>query len=181
MRLKQGAMDRRHRLLRRPGGDGQTLARAGGAAAARHRSERRLRRQAARTRRRSGRSRPRSATSCRSSSAAASAISTPSRSYLDDGVSYVIIGTAAVKTPGFLHDACTAFPGHVMVAPGRQGRQSRGGRLVEDDRPRSARSREEVPGLRRGGDHLHRHRARRHADRRQHRCHRDARARARSR
>ena len=36
--------------------------------------------------------------------------------YLDQGVSYVIIGTAAVKTPGFLHDACTAFSGHVMVA-----------------------------------------------------------------
>jgi len=36
--------------------------------------------------------------------------------YLDDGVSYVIVGTAAVKTPGFLHDACYAFPGHVMVA-----------------------------------------------------------------
>jgi phosphoribosylformimino-5-aminoimidazole carboxamide ribotide isomerase len=36
--------------------------------------------------------------------------------YLDDGVSYVIIGTAAVKTPGFLHEACGAFPGHVMVA-----------------------------------------------------------------
>ena len=35
---------------------------------------------------------------------------------LDSGVSYVIIGTAAVKTPGFLHEACTAFPGHVMVA-----------------------------------------------------------------
>jgi phosphoribosylformimino-5-aminoimidazole carboxamide ribotide isomerase len=37
-------------------------------------------------------------------------------SLLDSGVSYVIIGTAAVKTPGFLHDACTAFSGHVMVA-----------------------------------------------------------------
>ena len=36
--------------------------------------------------------------------------------YLDQGMSYVIIGTAAVKTPGFLHDACTAFAGHVMVA-----------------------------------------------------------------
>jgi phosphoribosylformimino-5-aminoimidazole carboxamide ribotide isomerase len=35
---------------------------------------------------------------------------------LDSGASYVIIGTAAVKTPGFLHNACTAFPGHVMVA-----------------------------------------------------------------
>jgi phosphoribosylformimino-5-aminoimidazole carboxamide ribotide isomerase len=36
--------------------------------------------------------------------------------YLDDGVSYVIIGTAAVKNPGFLHDACGAFPGHIFVA-----------------------------------------------------------------
>jgi len=36
--------------------------------------------------------------------------------YLDHGVAYVIIGTAAVKTSGFLHDACTAFGGHVMVA-----------------------------------------------------------------
>lgn len=35
---------------------------------------------------------------------------------IDLGVGYVIIGTAAVKTPGFLHEACTAFPGHVMVA-----------------------------------------------------------------
>ena len=36
--------------------------------------------------------------------------------YLDDGVSYVIIGTAAVKNPGLLHDACSAFPGHIFVA-----------------------------------------------------------------
>ncbi|MEI8035724.1 MAG: 1-(5-phosphoribosyl)-5-[(5-phosphoribosylamino)methylideneamino]imidazole-4-carboxamide isomerase [Betaproteobacteria bacterium] len=35
--------------------------------------------------------------------------------YLDSGIRYVIIGTAAVKTPGFLQDACTAFAGHVMV------------------------------------------------------------------
>lgn len=35
--------------------------------------------------------------------------------YLDDGISYVIIGTAAVKSPGFLHDACGAFPGHIIV------------------------------------------------------------------
>src|SRR6185369_6247317 len=33
--------------------------------------------------------------------------------YLDDGVSYVLIGTAAVKNPGFLHDACSAFGGHI--------------------------------------------------------------------
>src|SRR5213075_2560706 len=35
--------------------------------------------------------------------------------YLDDGISYVIIGTAAVKNPGLLHDACYAFPGHIIV------------------------------------------------------------------
>ncbi|OVE50642.1 1-(5-phosphoribosyl)-5-[(5-phosphoribosylamino)methylideneamino]imidazole-4-carboxamide isomerase [Chromobacterium violaceum] len=35
--------------------------------------------------------------------------------YLDMGLAYVIIGTAAVKTPGFLHDACDAFPGQVIV------------------------------------------------------------------
>ena len=36
-------------------------------------------------------------------------------SYIDAGVGYVIIGTAAVKNPGFLHDACYAFPGHIIV------------------------------------------------------------------
>jgi phosphoribosylformimino-5-aminoimidazole carboxamide ribotide isomerase len=35
--------------------------------------------------------------------------------YIDAGVAYVIIGTAAVKNPGFLQDACTAFPGHIIV------------------------------------------------------------------
>lgn len=35
--------------------------------------------------------------------------------YLDSGISYVIIGTAAVKNPGFLHDACSAFGGHIIV------------------------------------------------------------------
>jgi len=34
---------------------------------------------------------------------------------LDAGLTYVIIGTAAVKNPGFLHDACVAFPGHIIV------------------------------------------------------------------
>ncbi len=35
--------------------------------------------------------------------------------YLDGGIAYVIIGTAAVKNPGFLHDACGAFGGHIIV------------------------------------------------------------------
>src|SRR4029077_20818696 len=36
--------------------------------------------------------------------------------YLDDGVSYIVIGTAAVKNPGFLHEATDASPGHSIVA-----------------------------------------------------------------
>jgi phosphoribosylformimino-5-aminoimidazole carboxamide ribotide isomerase len=36
-------------------------------------------------------------------------------SYLDAGVTYVVIGTAAVRNPGFLSDACYAFPGHVIA------------------------------------------------------------------
>ena len=35
--------------------------------------------------------------------------------YLEMGLSYVIIGTAAVKNPGFLQDACVEFPGHIIV------------------------------------------------------------------
>ncbi|PTQ85062.1 1-(5-phosphoribosyl)-5-[(5-phosphoribosylamino)methylideneamino]imidazole-4-carboxamide isomerase [Nitrosomonas ureae] len=35
--------------------------------------------------------------------------------YLDDGISYIIIGTAAIKIPGFLQDACNAFPGQIMA------------------------------------------------------------------
>ena len=36
-------------------------------------------------------------------------------SYLDAGVTYIVIGTAAVKNPGFLSDACYAFPGHIVA------------------------------------------------------------------
>ena len=43
--------------------------------------------------------------------------------YLDLGVSYVIIGTAAVRTPGFLSEACSAFPGNVIVGlDGKDGK-----------------------------------------------------------
>ncbi|QKV54263.1 1-(5-phosphoribosyl)-5-[(5-phosphoribosylamino)methylideneamino]imidazole-4-carboxamide isomerase [Comamonas antarctica] len=35
--------------------------------------------------------------------------------YIDAGMRYLIIGTAAVKNPGFLQDACTAFAGHIIV------------------------------------------------------------------
>jgi phosphoribosylformimino-5-aminoimidazole carboxamide ribotide isomerase len=36
-------------------------------------------------------------------------------SYIDAGVTWVVIGTAAVKNPGFLSDACYAFPGHIIA------------------------------------------------------------------
>ena len=35
--------------------------------------------------------------------------------YLAAGVSYVIIGTKAVKEPAFVSEMCRAFPGHVIV------------------------------------------------------------------
>ena len=35
--------------------------------------------------------------------------------YIDAGMQYVIIGTAAIKNPGFLQEACTAFAGHIIV------------------------------------------------------------------
>jgi phosphoribosylformimino-5-aminoimidazole carboxamide ribotide isomerase len=47
--------------------------------------------------------------------------------YLDDGISYVIIGTAAVKNPGFLKDACSAFGGHIIV-----GLDARDGKVATD-------------------------------------------------
>jgi phosphoribosylformimino-5-aminoimidazole carboxamide ribotide isomerase len=47
--------------------------------------------------------------------------------YLDDGLTYVIIGTAAVKNPGFLHDACGAFPGHIIV-----GLDAKDGKVATD-------------------------------------------------
>ena len=47
--------------------------------------------------------------------------------YLDDGISYIVIGTAAVKNPGFLHDACSAFPGHIWV-----GLDAREGKVATD-------------------------------------------------
>ena len=37
------------------------------------------------------------------------------RHYLDAGVSYVILGTKAVKEPEFVGGACAEFPGHIIV------------------------------------------------------------------
>ncbi|KAK0330490.1 hypothetical protein LTR94_032636, partial [Friedmanniomyces endolithicus] len=40
---------------------------------------------------------------------------------------YIIVGTAAVKNPGFLHDACGAFPGHIIV-----GLDAKDGKVATD-------------------------------------------------
>lgn len=47
--------------------------------------------------------------------------------YIDAGISYVIIGTAAVKNPGFLKDACSAFGGHIIV-----GLDAKDGKVATD-------------------------------------------------
>ena len=47
--------------------------------------------------------------------------------YLDAGLRYVIIGTAAVRNPGFLQDACTAFGGHILV-----GLDAKDGKVATD-------------------------------------------------
>jgi phosphoribosylformimino-5-aminoimidazole carboxamide ribotide isomerase len=47
--------------------------------------------------------------------------------YLDDGIGYVVIGTAAVKNPGFMKDACSAFGGHVIV-----GLDAKDGKVATD-------------------------------------------------
>mgnify|MGYP002039291937 len=47
--------------------------------------------------------------------------------YIDAGIRYVIIGTAAVKNPGFLQDACSAFGGHIIV-----GLDAKDGKVATD-------------------------------------------------
>lgn len=47
--------------------------------------------------------------------------------YIDAGMRYVIIGTAAVKSPGFLQDACSAFGGHIIV-----GLDAKDGKVATD-------------------------------------------------
>ncbi len=47
--------------------------------------------------------------------------------YLDDGLGFIIIGTAAVKNPGFLRDACSAFGGHIIV-----GLDAKDGKVATD-------------------------------------------------
>ena len=47
--------------------------------------------------------------------------------YLDAGVRYVILGTQAVNVPHFVGDACTEYPGHIIV-----GLDARDGKVAID-------------------------------------------------
>ena len=94
--------------------------------------------------------------------------------YLDAGLRYVIIGTAAVKNPGFLQDACTAFGGHIIV-----GLDAKDGKVATDGW--SKLTGHEVVDLGKKFEdygvevhHLHRHWPRWHAVGHQHRSHRQA-------
>lgn len=49
------------------------------------------------------------------------------QAYLDAGVSWVIIGTMAVKDPAFVRDMCRQFPGHIIV-----GLDARDGKVATD-------------------------------------------------
>ena len=47
--------------------------------------------------------------------------------YLDAGVQYIIIGTQAIKVPGFVADMCLEFPGHIIV-----GLDAKDGKVATD-------------------------------------------------
>jgi phosphoribosylformimino-5-aminoimidazole carboxamide ribotide isomerase len=126
VRLEAGPDGTGHRFLRQPGRHGSPLARQGarrlhlvdlnGAFAGKPKNESAIKAICAK-----------SATKFRCNWAAAFATSTPSNAAWMTVVTYVIIGTAAVKNPGFLHDACTAFPGHIIV-----GLDAKDGKVATD-------------------------------------------------
>lgn len=49
------------------------------------------------------------------------------QSYLDAGVTYIIIGTKAVNAPHFVADVCAEFPGHIYI-----GLDARNGKVATD-------------------------------------------------
>ena len=49
------------------------------------------------------------------------------QTYLDAGVSYVVVGTKAVTAPHFVSDVCLEFPGHIIV-----GLDAKKGKLATD-------------------------------------------------
>jgi phosphoribosylformimino-5-aminoimidazole carboxamide ribotide isomerase len=49
------------------------------------------------------------------------------QSYLDAGVTFIIIGTKAVNAPHFVADVCAEFPGHIFI-----GLDARNGKVATD-------------------------------------------------
>ncbi len=49
------------------------------------------------------------------------------QAYLDAGISYTIIGSAAVRNPEFVKEACKQFPGHIIV-----GLDAKNGKVAVD-------------------------------------------------
>ena len=87
--------------------------------------------------------------------------------WLAAGIRRVILGSAAVKNPALVREACRAFPGRIVVGiDARDGKVATEGwaetSSIDAPRPRAV-----VRGRRRGGDRLYRHRPRRHAERAQ--------------
>ena len=83
------------------------------------------------------------------------------RDWLARGIARVILGTAAVRDPGFVREACVAFPAALP-----SGIDARGGKVAvegwaETQRADGAGPGPALRGRRRRGHHLHRHRARR--------------------
>ena len=84
--------------------------------------------------------------------------------WLTKGIRRVILGTAALRDPNMVREACRWFPGRVAV-----GIDARGGRVAvrglgRDQRARCRRSRSPLRGRGRRRHHLHRHRPRRRAE-----------------
>ena len=160
---RDGAGDRLQRESRRAGArlHGDRLS-----VAARRRSRRRRRREDARTRRRSTPSSGGSANGMKVQLGGGIRDRAAIDNWLEKGVARVILGTAALRDPDLVRDAARENPKQDRRRHRRARRQGRGRGLDGDLRHRGARAREALRGRRRCGDHLHRHRPRRRADRR---------------
>ncbi len=127
VRLRQGDLDDATVFSEDPAAMATHWLDTGRAAPAPGRPERRRRRQAAQRSQHQGHRGCGRRRRFRCRSAAASATSTPSSATSTTAFRYVIIGTAAVKNPGFLHDACGAFPASIIV-----GLDARDGKVATD-------------------------------------------------
>ncbi len=87
--------------------------------------------------------------------------------WLDRGVERVVLGTAAVKNPELVKQACKEFPGRVALGiDARQGKVAVEG-WAESSSISALDLARQIRERGRGGHHLHRYRTRRRARRRQ--------------